>query len=102
LVEPTARDVLAAARRGDPRAVAICEDAIAACAIGVTNLVMSFYPSTVVVGGGLGLRLEFFDPLRELCLRRYQYPGEPRIVQAALGDDAGLAGAAGWLEALAD
>jgi glucokinase len=101
LGEPTARDVLAAARRGDPRAVAIYEDAITACAIGVTNLVMSFYPSTVVVGGGLGLRPEFFDPLRDLCLRRYQYPGEPRIVQAALGDDAGLAGAAGWLQALA-
>ena len=67
----------------------------------MTNLVMCFYPNTVVVGGGLGLREEFFGPHREMCLRRYQYPGEPRIVQAALGDDAGLAGAAGWLQALA-
>jgi glucokinase len=102
LGEVTGRDVLAAARQGDPRAAAIRDDAIAACAIGVTNLVMSFYSSTVVVGGGLGLRDEFFAPLCELCLRRYEYPGEPRIVRAALGDDAGLAGAAGWVQALAD
>jgi glucokinase len=101
LGEPTGRDVLAAARQGDRRAVAIRENAIAASAVGLTNLVMSFYPSTVVVGGGLGLREEFFGPLRELCLHRYQYPSEPRIVQAALGDDAGLAGAAGWVQALA-
>ena len=97
----TARDLLAAASQGDRRAEAIREDAIAASAVGMTNLVMCFYPNTVVVGGGLGLREEFFGPLREMCLRRYQYPGEPRIVQAALGDDAGLAGAAGWLQALA-
>jgi glucokinase len=101
LGEVTGRDVLAAARQGDPRAAAIRDDAIAACAIGVTNLVMSFYSSTVVVGGGLGLRDEFFGPLCELCLGRYEYPGEPRIVRAALGDDAGLAGAAGWVQALA-
>lgn len=97
----TARDVLAAAIRGDPWAVAIREEAIVACAVGVTNLVLSFFPTTVVVGGGLGLRDEFFGPLRDVCLRRYEYPGEPLIVQAALGDDAGLAGAAGWEEALA-
>jgi glucokinase len=101
LGEPTARDLLEAARQGDRRAIAIREDAIAAAAVGLINLVMSFYPSTVVVGGGLGLRDEFFGSLRELCLRRYQYPGEPRIVQAALGDDAGLVGAAGWVQALA-
>jgi glucokinase len=100
LGEVTARDLLAAARQGDPRAAAIRDDAIAACAVGLTNLVMSFYPSTVVVGGGLGLRDEFFRPLRELCLRRYDYPEEPHIVRAALGDDAGLVGAAGWVQAL--
>jgi glucokinase len=96
----TAREVLAAASRGEAEAVAIRDDAIAACAAGVTNLVMSFYPSTVVVGGGLGLRDEFFGPLRDLCLSRYEYPGQPRIVRAALGDDAGLVGAAGWMSAL--
>jgi glucokinase len=100
LGDVTARDVLALAQAGEPRAVAIRQDAIAACAVGVTNLVLSFYPHTVVVGGGVGLRDEFFGPLRELCLGRYEYPGEPRIVRAALGDDAGLAGAAGWGEAL--
>jgi glucokinase len=100
LGEVTARDVLAAAREGDPRAVAIRQDAIAACAVGLTNLVLSFYPDTVVVGGGVGLRDEIFGALRDLCSRRYEYPGKPLIVPAALGDDAGLVGAAGWADAL--
>lgn len=100
LSEISARELLAAALEGDAHAVAIRDDAIAACAAGVTNVVMSFYPTTVVVGGGLGLRDEFFEPLRDLCLSRYEYPGRPHIVRAALGDDAGLVGAAGWLDAL--
>ena len=48
-----------AARRA---AVAVWQGAIAACAAGMSNLVMSFYPSTVVVGGGLGRRDGFFRP----------------------------------------
>jgi glucokinase len=100
LGDVSARDVLAAAIAGDQRAKAIRDDAVAACAVGVINLVMCFYPGTVVVGGGLGLREDFFVPLRELVLRHHQY-GELSIVPAALGDDAGLAGAACWMQAAA-
>ena len=95
-----AREVEAAAGDGDAGAIAIWHGAIAACAVGVSNLVMSFYPSTVVVGGGLGRREEFLGPLRQLVLSRPEHhPADLSIVPAALGDDAGLAGAATWTSA---
>ena len=64
------REVQARAAAGETRAVAIWQQAIAACAAGVSNLVMSFYPSTVVIGGGLGRQDDFFGPLREMVLQR--------------------------------
>ncbi len=95
-----AQAVLEAAIRGDAEARRIWEDAVAACAAGVCNLVMAFAPSTVIVGGGLGRRPEFFDPLREMVLRRNEHrPTDLAVVISALGDDAGLAGAAAWADA---
>ncbi len=95
-----ARDVESVAANGEPRAIAIWRGAIAACAAGVSNLVMSFYPSTVVIGGGLGRRASFFEPVRELVLSRPEHhPADLSIVPSALGDDAGLAGAAAWAAA---
>jgi glucokinase len=96
----SARELEVAAAGGDAQAIAIWQGAIAACAVGVSNLVMSFYPSTVVIGGGLGRREEFFGPLRALVLERPEHhPADLSIVRAALGDDAGLAGAAAWTSA---
>jgi len=92
-----AREVEAAAGAGDPRAIAIWRGAIAACAVGVHNLVMSFYPDTVVIGGGIGRRDEFFAAVRELVMGNPQHhPADLAVVRSALGDDAGLAGAAAW------
>ncbi len=95
-----ARQVESAAAGGEARAMAIWEGAIAACAVGVSNLVLSFSPSTVVVGGGLGLGAAFFGPLRDLVMSRPEHhPSDLTIVRAALGDDAGLAGTAAWAAA---
>jgi glucokinase len=95
-----AREVESAAAGGESRAIAIWDGAIAACAVGVSNLVMSFYPSTVVIGGGLGRGPGFFGPLRDLVIGRPEHhPADLTIVPAALGDDAGLAGAAAWAAA---
>ena len=92
-----AREVEAAARAGDDKASEILQDAIAACAAGVASLVLSFYPDTVVIGGGLGRREDFFGPLRDMVMARPEhYPDDLVIVPSALGDDAGLAGAAAW------
>jgi glucokinase len=96
-----AREIQTAAAEGEPKAAAIWQGAITACAVGVVNLVMSFSPSTVVIGGGLGRQEEFFSPLRELVLGRPgRHPEDLTIVRSALGDDAGLSGAAGWKAAI--
>jgi len=96
-----ARQVEEAAVGGDPRADAIWEAAIAACAVGVANVLMDFSPSTVVIGGGLGRRSEFFDRVRALVLSRPEHqPDDLAIVASALGDDAGLMGSARWTEAI--
>jgi predicted NBD/HSP70 family sugar kinase len=58
---------------------------------------MAFTPNTVIVGGGIGRQPEFFDPLRALVLQREEHrPTALSVVVCALGDDAGLAGAAAW------
>jgi glucokinase len=97
-----ARAVASAAADGDETATAIWHDAITVCAAGVVNVVMAYSPDVVVIGGGLGLQPAFFEPLRELVfsgLRHHR--GELRVLPAALGDDAGLAGAAAWEAAVA-
>ncbi len=96
-----ARAVQAAAAKGNAGALAIWDGAIAASAVGVSNLVMAFYPNTVVIGGGLGRQDEFFGPMRALVLGRPEHhPDDLAIVRSALGDDAGLAGAAAWAVAV--
>lgn len=92
-----AAGVAAAASAGDARATSIWQGAITACAVGVTNLVLSFSPSLVVIGGGLGRSDLFFRPLRQLIMRhRAHFPDDFDVAASALGDDAGLVGAAYW------
>jgi glucokinase len=96
----SSQEIEAGAAAGEPRAVAIWQQAIAACAAGVSNLVMSFYPSTVVIGGGMGRQNAFFGPLRDMVLQRpSHHPSDLTIVRSTLGDDAGLSGAAAWTRA---
>jgi predicted NBD/HSP70 family sugar kinase len=101
LGERDARAVHRLALAGDGRAAAIWEDAIAACAAGVSSLVLSYSPSRVVIGGGMGCQLEFFVRLRELVMSHPEHHlDDLEIVPSALQDDAGLAGAAGWVAAI--
>ena len=101
LGEWDARAVHGLALAGEGRAAAIWEDAIAACAAGVSSLVLSFSPSRVVIGGGMGCQLEFFVRVRELVMGHPEHhPDDLEIVPSALQDDAGLAGAAGWVAAI--
>jgi glucokinase len=96
----SARELQARAESGESQAAAIWEQAVAACAAGVSNLVMSFYPSTVIIGGGMGRQEGFFEPLRDMVLQRPgHHPDDLAIVRSSLGDDAGLSGAAAWADA---
>jgi glucokinase len=92
-----AKGVADEAAAGNVDALDIWQGAIAACAAGVANLVLSFSPSTVVIGGGLGRRDDFFGPVRDLVMSRLEnHPAKLSVVPSALGDDAALAGAARW------
>jgi glucokinase len=69
---------------------------------GLVNLAWLFSPDVIVIGGGLGLAGDvLLDPLRQ-AVQSYGPPAMVppiAILPAALGDDAGLAGAAAWAKA---
>ena len=93
------RDVVARVEAGDPEAARVWSALVAAAAVGVVNLAWTFSPDVVIVGGGLGLVGDvLLDPLRTAVGRDGPPAVQPaiEIVAAELGDDAGLAGAAGW------
>ena len=55
---------------GDRTARDIRNRAVAACAVGICNLVMTFSPSTVVVGGGIGRQEDFFAAAPAMVVSR--------------------------------
>jgi glucokinase len=89
-------------RDGHPDAVALWRDAIEAVAVGVVNTAWLVTPQVVVIGGGVGRNHDLVAPI----IRRLLADHGPRldepidVVPAALGDDAGLAGAAAWFRAI--
>ncbi len=96
-----AEEIDTAAQHGDTDAMTIWQDTVTACAVGVSNLIMTFSPNTVVIGGGLGRHKRFFAAVRERVMERSgHFPPDLAVVPSALGDDAGLMGAAAWLASL--
>lgn len=89
-------------RADDPQARRIWDAVSEAVGMGVANLAHLFSPEVVIVGGGVSQAGELLlEPIRS-CLGRFGPRGLPKpihVVAAALGDDAGLAGAAAWSEA---
>jgi glucokinase len=99
------RELVTLVRRHDPVALEVWQEVVDAAGFGVANLAHLYSPELIVVGGGLGLTSDLLhDPLRE-ALARYgprDLPQPIGVVRAELGDDAGLAGAAGWAEAFGE
>lgn len=94
-----AGEVAAAALAGDDEAVAHVAEVGRRLGVGVSSLVNAFDPGVVLIGGGAGQGA--FDaivgPVRDtlaslLIGRGRRRP--PRVAKAALGDDAGVVGAA--------
>jgi glucokinase len=94
--DATAADVFAAAAAGDRLAAAVVERAMWRLGMGVVNALHLFDPALVILGGGVtnAGRL-VFDPV-ERAVVRLAMPAfrQTPVVRAALGDDAGLYGAA--------
>ncbi|MFI8081556.1 ROK family protein [Kitasatospora sp. NPDC086009] len=89
-----AAEVAALLAEGDEAALAVWQRAVHGLATALTTAVTLLAPEVVVLGGGLaesdGLLL---DPLRAGLDRRLTFHRRPRLVAAALGDEAGCLGA---------
>lgn len=93
----TAEIVVDAARKGDPAACEVVDDAVIYLAMGIANIVSFLNPEVVVLGGGLFQAADvFLEPVRRE-FRRWAQPlaaETVRIEPTALGEDAGLYGCA--------
>lgn len=100
----SAEAVVAAARAGDPKALDALRQTADYLALGIAGLISILDPEMVVLGGGL---MQASDPMLErirsqaLCWTQPIAATHTRIEKTALGEDAGLLGAArlAWLEA---
>ncbi|MER6220448.1 ROK family protein [Streptomyces sp900105755] len=89
-----AADCAKAVTSGDPNAVRVWGDAVAALADGLVTALTLLDPRVLIVGGGLAeAGSVLFDPLREAVERRVTFQKLPTIVPAELGDTAGCLGA---------
>lgn len=94
---PTAVAVSAAAAGGDALAIELLDEAARGLGVGIVNLLHLFDPRMVVLGGGVTNSGErWWSVVRAEVERRAMaiYLQGLQIVPAALGDDAGLYGAA--------
>jgi glucokinase len=93
----TAKEVAAAAQKGDPLAGEVINSAATYLGIGMVNLVNIFNPEMIVIGGGVAKMGDLLlNPARRVVMER-AFPesvAAVRIVTTELGDDAGLLGAA--------
>ena len=93
----SAKDIFAAYESNDKLAVAVIEQAIEYWGMAVANLVSIFNPEKIIFGGGVfGPALKFLDDILNEA-KRWGQPISMQYVKleaAALGNDAGLYGAA--------
>jgi glucokinase len=95
----TAKKVFEAALAGDEFARSMFETMGSYLGIAIANVVNTFNPEMIVIGGGVSAAFDLFAPrAREEMMRRaFPVPAARcQIVKAECGDDAGLLGAA-WL-----
>jgi glucokinase len=92
-------DLVALVRAGDPAARQAWNETMRAAGAAVANLAHLFSPDVIVIGGGVGRNDTLVrDPVIDMLERHGpQDLATPiKVVQAILGDDPGLVGAAVW------
>lgn len=93
----SAEQAVAAARNGDPRAQAAVREAGRYLGMGIANIVSILNPKMIILGGGLMQAADLFlDTIRQ-AVEEWAQPVAARQLQiemSALGEDAGLFGAA--------
>ena len=92
------RTAFDAMRAGDPAGTAVVDQYIDYIAYAVSGIINLFQPQAVVIGGGISKEGEtLFGPVRERAYpQTFNHDPEncTRILQAKLGNDAGIIGAA--------
>ena len=94
------RTAFEATQLSDKSAKIVIDEYIRCLATGLINVVNIFQPAVICIGGGVGNAPDEYllDPVRELVAGRtygHSFLPRTRIVHAALGNDAGIIGAAG-------
>lgn len=91
-----AEHVFKAQELGDPMAQEIIQRAMFYLGLGVANVANTLNPARIVIGGGVAQAGEaLFGPVRQLVKRLGFGPAaQTEIVPAALGEEAGIVGAA--------
>ena len=95
-LESDSRQLVAAARDGDERAVGALAEMGRKLGAGMASLVNIFDPEAIVIGGGFGDALDLLlEPALETLRRDALPPGRDRVrvLAAELGEDAGMVGA---------
>jgi glucokinase len=94
---PTAKAIAAAARRGDPNAVRLLDEAVSTLAFAIRQLIPLVCPRRIVIGGGVSLMGDdlFFAPLRRKLDERpfAAFARLTDIAPAALGEEVVIHGA---------
>lgn len=93
--DASARDVVDLMRAGDVAAQRVWDEAIGALADALVAVTVLHDPGMIVIGGGLSLAGQWLTmPLLAAMAERLTFRAPPPITVTALGDRAGLAGAA--------
>jgi glucokinase len=94
--DATSRDLLSRTGAGEDGASEIVDEVVRYLGMGVANLISTLNPEMVVLGGGLFSSGQLLPAVRRETLRWAQpfAARSVRIEQSALGEDAGLVGAA--------
>lgn len=93
--EVAAAEIVTRARAGEPAAQRVWRETVDVLADGLVIATRLLDPEVIVVGGGLAEAGDMLlDPLRAAIADRIAFQTVPRLVPAALGDEAGCIGAA--------
>ena len=94
-------DLAQLVRDGHEEATSIWYKAIESAAMGIVNLCWLVSPQVVVVGGGVGMNGDLVLPTIVRAIDDHGPGiGPVAVVNAGLGDDAALVGAAAWWQAI--